>query len=338
MGMGSAPECWLPVWRSHLSLLPAFVYVGERLATVGGFLLGLWPPLLAFIPRLMTEVLAVYLVCGFAFHFARSLREIDRHWVHRIAGPALLAYRMHTRVIFAYASLAIVAILALVLVLGRSRTAGKALVIFVLAFALCIPYLSSTCGLTHGIFCWATSGGLSLCWMASPYDRDLGEWHLPTEVLRNPRLAANHGDFFKSIASLSPIEQDCALKTKALENIRNHPGKFLKNWIANVGGLVLGYPFPDRKHNMGTLLTIIPGMFVAVFSVLAAYPTCVGRHRIPGEVWILMLFGLLAFLASSVLSAYPRLLLPILPVLITWWMVVFRRLIRIEVATSPYQP
>ena len=47
-------------------------YIGARWAYLAVYCTGLWPVLLEYMPRLMTEPLSILLVCGFAFHFSRA--------------------------------------------------------------------------------------------------------------------------------------------------------------------------------------------------------------------------------------------------------------------------
>ncbi len=310
-------------------------YTGQRIAIVGAYLLGLWPSMLAFLPRLMTEIPAVFLVCAFMFHLSRACISKYRLRLHLLVGAAMLAYLIHTRVLFAYVTVGVACIIGLIAAIKRTAELKRGLILLLIALAFSIPYLTYTYSLTHKIFYWATSGGLSLYWISSPYEGDLGEWHQAGEVLTKPELERNHGSFFRSLANLSEVERDEALKRKAIENIKSHPGKFLKNWFANLGRLLLGYPFPRRHQNLGTFLYMLPGVFVIAFSALAIYPTLVGRRRVPVEIWVLLLFGLVSFVATSLLSAFGRLFLPIFPVVIVWWMFVLTNCVSIEFLRTP---
>jgi hypothetical protein len=306
-------------------------YTGVRWATIGAYILGLWPPIVMFAPRLLTETLAVFLVCGFIFHLTRLRREVDRQRTHLILASVYLAYLALTRVLFGYVALALLVITLILWLWKRQSALRSDLIVYCLALVFCIPYLAYTYSLTHKVFHWADSGGLSLYWMASPYQEDLGAWHNFNEVLRNPELKKNHGSFFNELVILSPTEQDEALKRKALENIIAHPSKFMKNWVANLGRLLINYPFGYRSQNLFNYLRMIPGMFLGVFAVIAIYPTLAGRRQIPHEIWALLLFGLVAFGGSSVLSAYNRLFLPLVPVVLVWIGVALNRTMRIEI-------
>ena len=305
--------------------------VSSRVALISAYILGLWPPIVRFIPRLMTEPLAVFLVCGLIYHLAALHRSPARSWRHLVLVSFYMAYLAMTRVIFGYVIAVGLVVFLVVYLWRRAAEVRKDLLAYCLALVFCLPYLAYTYSLTGKVFYWANSGGMSLYWMASPYAEDLGDWHLPTAMRGHPDIAENHTQFFNGIADLSPIEQDEALKRQAIENIINHPGKYLKNWIANVGRLLFNYPYSFRTHNLWTYHRIIPGMFLAVLSVLCLYPTYVARRRIPHEMWFLLLFALVAFGGSSLVSAMNRFFLPLVPICILWIAFTLTRLVRIEV-------
>jgi hypothetical protein len=306
-------------------------YLGARWATIGAYTLGLWPPIVMFVPRLLTETLAVLLVCGFTFHLSRIHRAEARTRTHLILASGYLAYLALTRVLYGYVALVLLVITLVLWLWKRQGALKRDMLVYCLALVFCLPYLGYTYSLTQKIFHWADSGGLSLYWMASPYEKDLGAWHDFTEVRRNPELKENHGSFFEELSGLSRTEQDEALKRKAVENIVNHPSKFLKNWGANVGRLLINYPFAYRSQNMFNYLRIIPGMFIVVFAIIVIHPTFAGRRRLPHEIWTLLLFGLVAFGGSSLLSAYNRLFLPLVPVVFLWIGVVLHKTVRVEI-------
>ena len=306
-------------------------HVNIPAATIGACVLGIWPTVVRFVPRLMTETLAVFLVCGFIFHLARLHREERLSRGHLLAASCYLAYLALTRVLFGYVILAGLVVFLILYLLRRQRSLGKDLLAYCVALLLCVPYLLYTHSVTGKVFCWANSGGLSLYWMSSPYETDLGDWHAQTAMSRNPELKKNHMEFFGRIAMLSNIERDDALKAKALENIARHPGKFLRNWVANVGRLLFNYPYSYRTQKIETYSRMIPGMLIVVFGLLCVYPTYAGRRRIPHHVWSLLVFGVLAFGGSSLLSAYNRLFVPLVPVTVVWITVTLARLVRVEV-------
>jgi hypothetical protein len=315
------------------------VYVGTKAALIGTYVLGLYPPLLAILPRLMTEPTAILLVCGFMFHFAAASRRGRGFAVDLILASAYLGYLALTKVLFGYVIALCLAIFLARLVLARRRKDLKSLAVCGVALLVCVPYLSFTHKLTGKTFYWANSGGLSLYWMSTPFEREYGDWLAPTKPwLRTPAgsdrvgRGDKHREFLDRMDRLGPFERDDSLRAQAARNIRSNPGKFAQNLSANLGRLFFDYPFSYRPQTGITYLSMLPGMFLAVAIVLSIYPTIRARHRIPYELGALECFMLAYLGGSTVLSGYNRMLLPIVPLLVMWVTFAFARLVRIEIA------
>ncbi len=63
-----------------------------------------------------------------------------------------------------------------------------------MALIWCVPYLLMTYSLTGKPFYWGSSGGLSLYWMSTPYDTEMGDWFSKIDVKERPELF-HHRDF-----------------------------------------------------------------------------------------------------------------------------------------------
>jgi 4-amino-4-deoxy-L-arabinose transferase-like glycosyltransferase len=200
-------------------------YIGGRYAAVAAYVLGLWPPAIRMIPLVMTEPLAVFLVCGFAFHLSGSRREGRLRWGHIIGAAAFLGYLALTRVIFGYVIPVVLLAVLVFYLASRRRALLRDVLVCCMALVVCLPYLYYTYSLTGKVYYWGNSGGMSLYWMSSPYDRELGDWHHMRAALTDPDLASGHSAFFAELGGLSAIEKDEALKQKAIENIKAHPAK-----------------------------------------------------------------------------------------------------------------
>jgi hypothetical protein len=305
-------------------------YVGVRSATVATYAMALWPAAMKVLPQVMTEPLSVLLVCGFIFHFTRMHRSEERRRTHLILAAAYLGYLALTRVVFGYVIPAALGVLLVVYLVRRYRPLGRNVLVFGLALAVCLPYLIYTHSITGKAYYWGTSGGMSLYWMSSPFEGEMGDWHTMRATIKNPELAKNHGAFLADIGNLKPVEKDDALKQRAIQNIRENPGKYFKNWIANLGRLAINYPRSYTEHKQITLLDIVPSMFLIVLCTLCLYPTYRRRYRIPHEIWVLLLVGLLYLGGSSLLSAFHRFQLPLVPIALLWVSYVVGRIIRIE--------
>jgi hypothetical protein len=114
------------------------------------------------------------------------------------------------------------------------------------------------------------------------------------------------------------VEKDRVLRQQAVKNIREHPAKFARNWVANLGRLFGEYPFSYESPKPMTYLKLAFGLPLMLVSVLSLIPAYAKRRRIPFQVGALFLVGLTYVGGSSLLSAYNRMLLPVLPLAGFW--------------------
>ncbi len=306
------------------------LYVRPRPALASALLLGFYLPFFKDLHLLMTETLAVFLVCGFACHFSRLAQGHDGF--HLGLASFYLGYLALTKIIFGYV---LVAGLGLFLVLGlwrwRERWLLKAAAVYGLALVVCLPYLLYTYSLTHQVFYWGNSGGMSLYWMSTPYDGELGDWFSFKQVRENPALARNHQHFFSRIEELPGVSRDDAFKRQAVANITRRPMKFAENWAANVGRLVFDYPYSFKEQKLSTYYYIVPNMFLVVLGLLSLYPAAVHYRRIPLEIYGLLAFNLVTFVGASLLSAYNRQFVPLAPIFFLWITYVLVHLVEVRV-------
>jgi hypothetical protein len=119
---------------------------------------------------------------------------------------------------------------------------------------------------------------------------------------------------------MSTPEAGDVLMARALENVREHPLKFVRNWCANLARIFLDVPVTVRetpfwnRYSVAHLPLIVWTVFVALFASR--------RHvRIP-SAWIpIVVFALLALGSYSFVSSTSRFLIPLIPL---WWLTVCR--------------
>ena len=307
----------------YLALLYLFrvlrAYVPARTAYIGVYGTGLLPVLVEHVPRLLTEPLCMFLISGFAYHFYKAHRG-DAGWrPHLVIAAACLGYAALTKVLFGYVIAAAIIIFLAAFVISRRRVFLKSLIVACLALLVCMPYLNYTYSLTGKPFYWSNSGGLSLYWMSTPYEKEYGDWLVPVKSwLRRTDKGKNHFDLLADVEKQRPLQQDDMLKRAALDNIVDHPGKYARNCVANVGRLFCNYPFSYFDQTPKTYWYLIPGLLLAALLGLTAYPAWTRRKLIPHEITALAALGLLYIGGSSLLSAFNRMLLPVLPILAVW--------------------
>jgi hypothetical protein len=203
--------------------------------------------------------------------------------------------------------------------------------VYVLALVFCLPWLAFTHSVTGRLLVWGNSGSLSLYWMSSPYPQDLGDWRggAYEVVVSDPKLV-HHRDFFLQLAPLDPTEQNRRLEHRAIENIRGSPGKFAKNVAANVSRMALDFPFSETPETLSTLYYLIPNSLVLWALVASLALAAWGRVSFGFDGIVFAFFGVLAFALHSVLSAFPRMLMPLIPVAL--WFV----FVTVGTAVAPY--
>jgi hypothetical protein len=293
-------------------------YVRPPTATIATYALGLWPPALKMLTQIMAEPVSLFLVCGFVFHLSRVHQRIENRRVHLAVASVYLGYLALTRVIFGYVILAALLVLLVVYLIRRTTSLRRDILVCCLALLVCLPYLFYTYSLTGRVFYWSMAGGMSLYWMSSPYEGELGDWHTMRATTKQPELTKNHGAFLAELGKLSLIERDDALKHKAIQNIREHPAKYFRNWVANLGRLAINYPKSYTDQKPETLLDIIPSM-VALIMFCLCIPSVYSRSsQIPHELWVLLLIALIYLGGTSLVSAFQRFQLPLVPIGFLW--------------------
>ena len=208
------------------------LYVPRRWAIGIAWAMGLHVPLYVGLAQLSTESLAVCLVCGACLAAAVVLRTGRR--TATVSAGLLLGWLALTKVLFGYVLLGGLILYGLAAAVAwQRRPLRRMAAIYLVGLLATTPYLAYTFHLTGKVFYWSNCGGLSLYWMSTPYNEEWGDWFHPSDVRHRPELS-RHRQLFDSIAHLSPLEKDAALRRQALDNITVHPAKFVKNVAANV--------------------------------------------------------------------------------------------------------
>jgi len=181
---------------------------------------------------------------------------------------------------------------------------------------------------TGKVFYWSNAGGLSLYWMATPVAGEWGDWlGGPTDA----RAHSSHQDFFNQIRQLSAVQKDEALQREAIHKIMSHPKKFAMNLAANAARMFFSYPYSYTPQKLSTLFYIVPNMFLLVILTLLMYPAVRNGRALLNETHPYLFWGVVTFLITVPLSAYPRMLFPLIPVFLLFMAFTLDRFVRIEV-------
>lgn len=301
------------------------VYCDIKTASISVIFLGSFFPAFQMLRFIHTETLTwllISLVCYLFIKYLKTGKIINIFLVLTAFSIAILAM---VKVIFGYVILSQIIFLSILFLFPKFRKVSlKPVLVFVLAMVFCLPYLFYTYKLTNKNFVWANSGGLSLYTMSSPYPEELGDW----DIMLYHR--ENDADFFEEIKDLKPMDLDQALQTKAIQNIKTYPLKYLKNWFGNLGRLFLGYPFSYKTQNIERLVYIIPSMFVLTTIILTLLLYTSNFKYIPSELHFLLLFFGIYLIGSSFLSAYVRMFYITLPFWILFVTYIFYHTVEVK--------
>jgi len=287
---------------------------GPRLGLVAAYALGLYVPLLGLLSNLHSEVLAVLFVVVGMLGLARYLGRGGPAWL-ALGGVGLAGLAL-TRVAYGWVLTVALVLLVVWWLVRRSSPAGRAAAVFALALAFCVPWLAYTYSKTDRLFVWGNSGSLSLYWMASPFDGDLGDWHQAHLVFTDPDLRP-HRPFFESLRGLDLAEQNTEIEREALGNIADHPGAYAENVVANISRMLFNSPYSRTQQQTNDVFYAVPNALLLGAVVLCALVLLPRRRRLPPETGVFALLAATAFALHALVSAYPRMLAPIVP-LVVW--------------------
>ena len=280
-----------------------------------------------------TEPFTLFLLSLLALCLVRAFEEDKRNYVY-FAG-FIVGYIALTKIIFGYVLL-ILFIGGFLLWLTNQKAGNyqKSLLIGLIAFLTTIPYLIYTYNLTGKMFYWGNSGGMSLYWMSTPHEKEYGDWH--NEMLfaeeyyhsHNPQLVKLHLANMNEIFKHKGVARDSLYKKMAIENIKNHPVKYLKNITANVNRLLFGFPFSYKRQYVISKIIYFSILLTLIFFCLI--PTLIYWKNIPFSIRYLLFLTLIYLGGSSLVSAYNRQFLIIVPILLFWIAYIIDRSIKVN--------
>ncbi|MUH35436.1 hypothetical protein D9O36_06260 [Zobellia amurskyensis] len=309
------------------------------------YLLGLYPPIIRYVPLLYSEPLAYFTFCGMAYHFCRLFLEERINWKHLIAASFFLAFLVLTKIIYLQVILVSLLLLALTLLWKRNHETKKSILILIGGFFLITPYLLYTYSLTGKVLYVGTGGGEILYHRSTPFEHELGSWFSKEDVLYGQNknyspssdvykdlseLSKNHRDFYLTLESLSNMERDSAFKSAAIDNMKAHPIKYLKNTIANIGRFAFHYPFSYRPQNLNTYGFMLPNAFLLMLWGFSLYPFFLVRKTFPYSIQALMVFSLIYAGGIILLDGRARNFVVMAPVLILFFGYVYTNVLKIK--------
>jgi hypothetical protein len=302
------------------------LYVSPRAAVVGAAAFGLYVPFYTALEHLHSETLSVLLVVTMLYGLQRYVHEGRLR--HLVLGGLALGWLALTRVAFGWVVMTLLLFSLVWWAVRRADAPRRFAAICCLAFLVCVPWLSYTYSVTKRPLYWGSSGALSLYWMSSPYPGERGDWQQARAVFTDSRLAS-HRPLFRSLIGRPLVRQNDALMDAAFENIRARPGRYAENVLANVSRMWFDFPYSFREQRVAPLLFVVSNA-VVLTALLASFGLIFARSRfLPLEAIPFGLFALAAFTLHALLAAYPRMLFPIIPVIIWFVVLVISRCVRV---------
>ena len=320
------------LYLAHVLLFKALrFYVSINTALVFGTFWALHFSTYELLPIISTEIFTIFLVSLIIYFsisvFAKSQASISLRKPIWILG-FLFGLLVLTKVIFAYVLLLLLPLVVVAYFFKRDRkNTLKTLYILGIAFLVNLPYLIYTYNLTGRYLFCAKSGGVSLYWMSTPHSGEYGDWqssHFQAFKGRDvKRIEANHRKDFEKMEAIGErripgLKADDLFKKMAIENIKNHPKKYLVNCVANVNRLFFGFPNSYQDENLKFLkytpnIIFIPLILYSLFIVLVNF------RKVPYEFKFLLLVSLIYLGLSVLVSTFPRMFLVIAPVFV--WLI-----------------
>lgn len=290
---------------------------GPRSALLATYALGVYPPFWALLPNLHSEPPAILCIVAGMLGLSRYLESGRLRWF--AFGAVALAGLALTRVAYGWVLTILLIALSACFLFRRSGAILRAIAVVGTALVLCLPWLAYTSSVTGQTLVWGNSGSLSLYWMASPYPGDRGDWHQADDVFSDPALEP-HRSFFTSLRGLSLAEQNVRIQRKALRNIRDHPAHYGENLLANASRMFFNGPYSAERWKPNDLFYALPNALVLVALAFSA-ATLVPRWRaLPAAALPIGGLGAVALLVHVALATYPRMLMPIVPI-VAWFTV-----------------
>lgn len=278
--------------------------------------------------RIYAEPFTLFLISASTYFLAKTFND-SANYKNIVNSGFFLGYLCLTKIIFGYVLLAMLLLYCTALLYNRkSNRIQQSVLILILAIIINLPYLAYTYTLTGKIFYWGNSGGMSLYWMSTPFEGEFGDWNNSNftancSVDNNTpcnaeMLKSHHKKNYAEIYQYKGVERDEAFKSKAINNIKNHPVKYFKNCAANIGRMLFGFPTSYLYQRDKTLIRIPPNSILLTLMLMSFVLTTLNIRKIDYEVLFILSFIFIYLGASTLVSAYPRQFYIIVPMILFW--------------------
>ena len=321
------------------------LFANKKTAVIFTYLVGMYPPLIRFLPTLYSEPLTFLIICGLIYHYLMLSKETNFSWKHFALTAFYLGYLVLVKIIFLQVIISCLVLSFILFIIYKTKHYKNLILTLSGAILLISPYLVYAYRITGKPLYLGTAVGEILYHRSTPHENEWGNWFSFNAILdvsdsldNHNRtyndfgaLTENHGDFYQEISPLSNIERDSILKAKALQNIKEHPKKYMKNTMANIGRFLFHYPFSYRAQNLNAYGYALPNMFIIVFWLLSIYPYYIFRRHIPFEIKSMMIFSFI-YAGGIVLSeGRGRNFIVMVPFMVLFSTYVFTNIVKVSI-------
>ena len=281
------------------------------------------------------EVLTSFLICLLLFFIVKSFTIENKSRKFAIYSGIIMGFIVLTKVIFGYVILIMFFSMAALYLLNRKSLAYKrGFLIMVIALATISPYLLYTYQLTGKVYYLGNSGGMSLYWMSTTHENEVGDWFherniRPSNALDSSSdsetkaipgwrnyLYANHAKDYEVLDKYTGVERDEMYKKIAIANIKQHPIKYIKNCISNIERLFFSFPYSyTLQHNILQLAINGPIVLFMFFSFII---TIFNWQKIIFPLRFILIFIFIYLCLTIIVSTYTRMFTVVVPIILFW--------------------
>jgi hypothetical protein len=282
------------------------------------------------LPYILTEPFTYFLISVLIYSMVKAFNpENKARTKFLIITGIVLGYIVLTKMIFGHILVFMLIGSALFWIFSKNKLHfRKMFIISSIALLMAIPYLIYTYSLTGRLFYWGFGNDTLYC-MSTPYEGEYGDYKRGLGINKiedgnyniqgaDSILKAHHQAEYDIINKYTGIERDDVYKKIAIQNIKEHPLKFIENIVYNVGRLIFHYPFSHAVQRPKILLVFPINGAILTLMIFSLIPTFINWRKIPAYLQFLLILTLLYLGASAIVTAYVRMFTIIVPILLFW--------------------
>ncbi|MDQ2719850.1 MAG: glycosyltransferase family 39 protein [Bacteroidota bacterium] len=301
------------------------------------------------ITGVMTEPFTYLLISILVFSLIKAFKSENFNGGKRyiVLAGFILGYIVLTKIAFMYVLIAMILGSSLFWLFHREVTNyKKGSIVSLIGLATVLPYMIYAYHLTGRMFYWNTNTGASMYWSSNPFPDEYGDWkqdlkqgtvdfgnyNIPGS---GDSLIAHHQRDYEVVFHSKDFTQsgmapDDAFKKITMDNIKNHPLKYLQNCVYNAGRLMFHYPFSYAVQRPKVLLVFPVQGIIFTLILFCLIPTLINWRKLIYPLKFMLFLTLLYLGLSTMVTAYVRMFTIIVPILLFWFAYIFDNTVKIK--------